>query len=526
MRLPGLGSMIRSSPIFLKSGALYLVNVKVRQDTWPRGNIAVSIQHSTPSGQWISNLASETSIAPFVNGEFSSSGLYFTTPSDVPYVQIVLVRANFQASADSMWVDDVQLVQSPVIRQNPSPKIGFTGTQVRISSVGNWEVRGASGTWEPWFPMCAAVNPGRISPVRYRSLATQGFNCDIWLGQVPEARTMAKAAGMRLFQQISQYTNDNGWAVGNLDALAREIRSINDSPTADAVVGYFLDNENSSDDVKRTRDVIEALRALDVVDGKRRRPILQLQGSYGSLGLWSDEQGHPFTDAVGTYISAANSGGAGSGLGGQSFLESQAGQSQPSAYCQINDGIGTKFRSALYGCIAQGSRAMSFWGDGPVDAKYPQTPFLEQQPWWPDLPAISKELEQLGPVVRAPLETRWSARVSGDNQLFPLVVGNRTVDGIGHIVLSNMSDQAQTKTITVSGLPYAATEVRDYFSNALVAAIGADETFTLVVPPAGVGSGSMVLRLVSKGWTPPVTTNVSKKKVTSTTLATRYASVR
>ncbi len=511
IQLPVKGAGVRSQTVSVTAGTLFLVRAKVRQDTWPRGNVTISIQQVNAKGKWIANLPSETMIAPFVNGQFSASGLYFTVPDDVAYLQVVLVRSNDQASADPMWVDEVTLESSPSIQLAPTPKAAFDGTQTRISSVGNWEVRGSSGTWEPWFPMCAAIDPKRQSVARYSSLAAQGINCDIWNGESVDALARAKAAGLRSFYQLAQYTNDKGWAIGKLDTLRQDIQRVNASAAADYLAGFYLDNENSADDVVRTRQVIETVRAVDVDGGKRRRPILELQGNYGSLGMWADEVGRPFSDAVGAYVPAVNSGGAGSAPGGQVFLQTQPGQIEPSAYCQINDGVGIRFRAVIYGCFAHGSRAMSFWGDGPQDPAYPETPQLEQQPWWPDLPAITKEMRELSPVLRAPADVSWTVSLSGINDLVPVTYGTRTVSGIAHLILANTSSNAQARTITVTGLPYAANEVRDFFTNALVATIRPDGTFDVVMPAAGIGSGSMVLRLVPQGWTPPPTTILAVK---------------
>ncbi len=517
-RLDAPGSSIRSRPISVLPGTLYRVSVKVRQDTWPRGNVTISIQHTDAAGEWKSNLPAETVIAPYVNGVFSPSGLYVMIPDDIDRVQLVLIRSAPQSSTAPMWLDDVQLEASPALAEPRSPKNPFPGSQTRIDGLGNWQIR-SGATWVDWFPMCVAINPSQANLTRLRSLKSQGVNCNIWNGHDHRSLELHKAAGLRSFFQVAQYTNPTGWALGDLNDLRTKIREATSSSAADYLAGFYLDNENQSANVEVTRRVTDAIKAADVDPGtgQRRRPILQLQGSYGSLGMWADENGVPFTDAVGAYVPSVNSGGAGSGPGSQLFLESQPGQTQPTAYCQINDGIGAKFRAALFGCIAHGSRAMSFWVDGPIDPAYPNTPVLETQPFWSDLPAITNQLGQLGPVLRASTETTWSAQLVADNELLPVTIGTRTVDGIAHVITSNMSDSAQTSLVRLSGLPYAAAEVRDFFTNAKVADVGSDNTFSLTVGPATNGSGSMVLRVVPKGWTPPsVTTSAPPRAKAST----------
>ncbi len=519
-RLETLLSAIRSSPVPAESGALYFTETQIRQDSWPRGNVTISIQQTTADGAWIANLPVETATAPFVNGQFSRSGLYFVVPPGVQFFQVVLIRSAEQASLTPMWVDDVRLTKNPPIRTKRTNKTPFNGSQTRIDQLGNWDIK-VGTSWTPWFPLCVAINPSRTAFLRLRSIQKQGFNCNIWNGHDVASLQNHKAAGLRSFFQLAQYTNPKGWAVGDDADLQAKIAAANASPASDYLAGYYLDNENQPGNVAITKRITDTVKATDIepTSGVRRRPILHLQGSYGSLGMWSDEQGAPFTDAVGAYVPAVNSGGAGSAPGAQLFLESQLLQSQPSAYCQINDGIGIKFRAALFSCIAQGSRALSFWGDGPTDAAYPDVPDLELQPFWPDMPAIARDLNELAPVLQASNQTDWSATLSGNNDLLPVIVGTRTSRGIGHLILSNVADSPQRRSIRLEGLPYRAAEVRDYFTDALVTSVGDSQTFDVTVPAAGIGSGALVLRVVPKGWKPPArpTTSAAPKPVAKVT---------
>ena len=515
IKLPSQYSGVTSGPIEVKGGVLYFAGAQVRQDTWPRGNITVSIQEVTAAGDWIKNVPAETGIAPYVNGEFAASGLYFTVDERIRFIQIVFIRFGPQASEDPMWIDDVVLERSPSIDLPRSPKEGFDGAQTRIDALGNWSLRNPDGSWQDWFPFCAMINQQRQSVARLKSIAAQGFNCDAWNGESVDFLQNAKSAGLRSFYQLGQYTDDRSWAPGQVDLLAKKYAEVQRSPAADYLAAFYLDNENSTDDVARTKLVTDTVKAIDVVDGKRRRPIMQLMGSYGSLGLWSDAQGRPLTDAVGTYVPNVNSGGAGSAPGGQLFLETQKWQTQPTAYCQINDGIGVKFRAALFGCLAQGSRAVAYWGDGPVDKAFPSA-YLEDQPWWLGLPSMIRDLKQMGPLLRKPTTTTWSLTTSGENQLVPVVVGRRDLDGIAHIILGNVSSEPQSRSFVVSNLPYAAAEVRDFFTNARVATVAPDGSFQLFIPAAGLYSGSMVLRLVPEGWVPPSSAKATIVRPTST----------
>ena len=74
-------------------------------------------------------------------------------------------------------------------------------------------------------------------------------------------------------------------------------------------------------------------------------------------------------------------------------------------------------------------------------------------------------------------------------------IGTRDHDGQGYLLVVNQTSQEQTVVVSLSDLPYSASEVRNLFSDRVIAAISAN-TFSITLPPIGVGSGTCVLRLV------------------------------
>jgi hypothetical protein len=202
----------------------------------------------------------------------------------------------------------------------------------------------------------------------------------------------------------------------------------------------------------------------------------------------------------GTYFggSAADTGGAGQGGDeGLFILDRQEQQTSPAAFAQFNgvDGAGD-MRLRLYNSIILGAKAMGYWRDcykacgedfmksvGPVDKK----------PWWPDFPNLRREVDRLLPIIREPHWTSWNASVDAPDLVH---VGTRDHNGEGFLILVNQTTRPQSVKVTLTGLPYSATEIRDYFNDERVASIR-DGSFSISLPAINVASGTKVLRVVS-----------------------------
>ena len=78
-------------------------------------------------------------------------------------------------------------------------------------------------------------------------------------------------------------------------------------------------------------------------------------------------------------------------------------------------------------------------------------------------------------------------QLSGDFRLDDL-------NGVGHMILANHTNSAQSLTFSLSGMSYTPTVVRNYFTNEVVAPIS-NNSFSVTLPASGVGSGTAVYKL-------------------------------
>ncbi|MHB9139903.1 MAG: LamG domain-containing protein, partial [Victivallaceae bacterium] len=147
-------------------------------------------------------------------------------------------------------------------------------------------------------------------------------------------------------------------------------------------------------------------------------------------------------------------------------------QKNPVVMAQINHGVGMLFRPRVFTAIAKGAKGIGFWKDD-IDGGSQGSDAIpiENQPWWSDLPNIRNEIDQLLPIIRMPHWTDWS--LSSNNSLTDF--GTRDYQGKG---------AAQSVTFTITSLPYAATAVRNFFTNEIEAQISSNQ-FTVSIPAYG-----------------------------------------
>ena len=480
-----LDDRIQSGIVRVTPNTPYTLSAFIKTSAWPPSNLSIFALEFDASGAFVRLLeTSLTNVGPGRPNTWQESATVVLPGDNTNYIAFGANRADQQLGTAPLWLDDLAILPGVGVRVPQPSKTAFSGSQSRIDSLGNWEVL-ENGSWKPWFPLCVAANGNRST---FDPLAAGGFNCDIWGGADHYGIEKAKAAGMRSFFNISQYYQPNGWAYRNWTDLVNRIGQANASPAADALAGYWMDNEAPFGTFSDYEQTARTIQSTDQLNGVRRRPIVQLMRPNYARSFTND--GVDFSDALASYTPPGAS-----TLPIASVLD---GQNQPLTMCQLSGG-GTSLRSVIYGCIAQGGRAVSYWMDGVAGQSFggfPVTP-VEQQPWWPDLPAIRSEIDALLPLIRTPLSTSWNITSSTGNAIAPLVWSTRDLGGTAHMILSNQSGAAQQVTFTVQSGAYAVGEVRDYFTNQLITT-AQNGTFTLNMAAAGVGTGTRVVKLVPR----------------------------
>ena len=491
------GSMAFSDFIPIQGGRKYVYGFYIKTDNGPtHAGCQVSIHRSDKS--YIRNIAGGR-VSTSRDGVWEECALSVFVPDEAVFVRLQVFKTENTKPEGVVWADDFYLGEGIGLDQPPSQKTAFEGESVRVDELGNFEIK-RDGAWQPFFPLCMYSDNYRDWSLYSR----QGWNVIIWTGAASQVRQAKEAVsefnpdGMLSGLSISQYTMPSGWAYNDMDDLRSTVQQIFDEGLGESLLMYYWDNEVHHEQWQVPEDVIRTIRAVDAdATGMARRPVYALQGEYGIARAHATAG---LVDVSGTYVGGGADATGGAGLGdydGLFLLDRLEGQVSPAAFAQFNgvDGPGD-MRLRLYNSIIMGAKAMGYWRDcyraceenfmksvGPVDEK----------PWWPDFPNLRREVDALLPIIRQPHWTDWTVTVEGTGRVR---VGTRDNDGEGHLIIVNQETSRQTVSLKVSGLSYTAREVRDAITGEAVAEMD-DDTFSIVLPAIGVGSGTRVVRLVA-----------------------------
>jgi hypothetical protein len=250
-------------------------------------------------------------------------------------------------------------------------------------------------------------------------------------------------------------------------------------------------------------NVINTIKTIDVdASGRRLHPIYALQGEFNIARVHAAKG---LVDVSGTYVGGGANATGGAGLGddnGLLILDRLEKQVSPAAFAQFNgvDGPGD-MRLRLYNSIILGAKAMGYWRDcfGPdCQKESPSVGPVDKKPWWPDFPNLRREVDRLLSVIREPHWTSWKVSINAPGNVR---AGTRDHNGEGYLILVNQTTKPQFVTASIDGLPYSTKEVRDYFDDTNIAPV-TNGSFSLTLPQIGVGSGTVVLRLMRSAGTP------------------------
>jgi hypothetical protein len=504
VKLPGgSGAWLYSDAIPVTPGKTYTLAAYMNSKGWPPGSVYQIFRVSDAGGGYI-RYGGQSVAANSRPDKWEEIAMVITPDANTHYIVLQFARMKDTAGAGDIWIDDVYFGEGVGFKQPPSPKTPFSGMNVQVDELGNFSVF-KGGTWQSFFPLCIYADGRRPN---WSDYSNQGFNCDMWGAATTVQRAKSAVSsfnpdGMMSGIQIAQYIAPSGWAFNQPGTLANEINSIKSAGLMDHVLLYYWDAETPFSKWPVAQTMTNTIKLNDVDGGGRRlHPIYMLE-PYSGARLYRDISGAQFTDVVGTYISGANTGGAGSG-GGFAVLQNIENQDQPVTFAQMNivtrgTGVGA-FRAYLYTYITKGARGAGFWRDLYIpDPTLPATR-VDQTDWWPDVPNVRREIDQMLPLIRQPHWTNWKVAY---NASLPLSVGTRDYQGQGYLIVANNSSAAVTVIFTLTGLPYTPQRVVDYFSGNTVAAVS-DNSFTVALPALGLASGTAVYQIAGSATTAPV----------------------
>lgn len=482
-----------SSVVAVTPGQPYTLSAFIKTAAWPSGNVSLFPLEMDAGGGFVRFMGESLTIgAPGQPNSWQEVATVIVPTGSTRYIALGANRADEQfVGSGDMWMDDLTITPGVQTRAPNPNRTAFNGAQTRVDALGNWEVL-ENGQWKAWFPFCIAAN---INRTNYQVLANQGFNCDIWSGFEAFGAEKAKSAGMRSFFQLAQYTQPGGWSYRDFAQLSNKIREINASPAGDYVAGYWWDNEAPWGQFTDYEQVMRTVQNEDRLNGVRRRPIVQLLNSTYSRAFANN--GSDFSDVLAGYTPGGGGSGPGSYTGNRLLNQTIGSQSQPSSLCQVAV-AGRNFRTQLFGCIAHGGRAASYWMDGTGANIGGFSPLpVDQQDFWPSIPAIRQELDAMMPVIRAAESTTWKISSSSGHRVWPLAYSTREVNGVANMILVNMTSSPISTTMRVDSGSYQVGEIRDYFTNQLVA-VASNGSFSLTVAGSDLNSGTRVLKLLPR----------------------------
>src|SRR5262249_20769870 len=145
-------------------------------------------------------------------------------------------------------------------------------------------------------------------------------------------------------------------------------------------------------------------------------------------------------------------------------------------------------RRLVYETLIAGGHGIAYYRDGAHylyngDPTSPAANNIALRDCWPEFPILRSEIDQLMPLLATPIAVTWSAGASSSSA----VIGLRTYNGEGYLMLVNPTGSSLTITFTPSGLGYSPASVIDFFSGATITAIsGGSFTITLAANQTAV----------------------------------------
>lgn len=473
VKFAGDKAALVSQLIALKPGRNYTLAVYMKSSGWPSPLIGMQVGVYNGNKKFITN-AGGGRHSPSQSNVWEECVYFLRFPPEAAFAQIKLALNERPAEAHGgVWVDDVYFGEGEGFEQPPSPKRPFDGSHVRADALGNVDVL-RNGKWTPFFPMGICADMKREDWSIY---SRQGFNMEMRSGaaslieHAKNAKSEFNPDGMMSGFDFTAFVSPSNSLCGNLSLLETRLRDVFDRHLDSHLLCYYWDNE-CHEAWALPHTVTDKVKRLDLdAQGRRSHPIFALQGNYGIARTFAAEG---VTDMVGTYVSDE--------ARRLLLLDRIEGQRNPVVFAQINLGVGRLFRPTLYTAIIKGAKGMSFWRDCYRSKTGEQ---VEDQPWWPDLPNLRREIDQMLPLIRQPHWTNW--RVVTETNT-PLHIGTRDFMGEGYILLANWTDKPVPVKFRAEGLSYPPIALLDYFNGRRLSA----GPFLQVTVPA---YGSAVCRL-------------------------------
>jgi len=476
IKLSRSGSSWRSSDhlisdfkIPIKPNTTYTISFKSKTKTWAPPSLEVSGSYYGDNG-FISNSLGTITANSKIN-TWEENHVYIDVPNnqEIKSFKIRILDLPKRGKDGDIWIKEVSFKEGFFTANNIKNKKSFNGSVTRIDKLGNMQIK-KDGKFEPFFPIGIYTNHKREDWSIYKK---QGFNIAM-LADSASSIKKAKQAGLYSSMQLVQYILpvDESWIPQSHDEkiahLKRKLAEIKNQKLSNDLLFYYIDNEFYH--IKKSyTEIVDIVLSQD----KGMHPLYMLNGTYGLARKYNKR-----VNLTGTYVAVDRY----DTDITHAFVALNEAQNQtiPAVIAQINRGVGLNFRPILFGAIARGARGVAFWKDGGEAGD------IKNQPWWSDLPKISKEIEFMMPLIRANHKTSWVAK--NDNK--KIIHGTRTVNNKAYMIISNPTNKVQKTTFKLDKLPYNAKKIKDYFSKKSIGEVNKNRFYITIQP-----HDSMVVQL-------------------------------
>jgi uncharacterized protein (UPF0297 family) len=459
----------------VKPNTTYTISFKSKTDNSKLPSLEVYGAFYSKDGELSNSLG--TMVSNSTKNIWEENHIYIDTPNnqEITSFQIKVLDLPKKGVDGNIWIKDISFKEGLHTSNNVEKK-EFNGSITKVDKLGNITIL-KDGRFEPFFPIGIYSDHKRADWSIYKN---QGFNIDMWAdgaGAIKKAKKVGLYSSMQIVQYIMP--SDPDWIPQTHDEkiahLNKRLIEIKDQGLLNNLLFYYIDNEFYHIKKEYTEIADIVINQDKDKNGQRMHPLYMLSGTYGLARKYNKR-----VDFTGTYVAEDHYDT--DRTNAFTILNETQNQKQPAIIAQINRGVGKNFRAILFGAIAKGAKGMAYWRDGGSVGD------ISKREWWRDLPAITKEIKTMMPLIRSSHKTTWTAMC--DEKKF--IYGTRFVNNIGYIIISNPAYKDKTAEFKIQDLPYQAKEVLDYFTNDKITNIK-NNKFTINIP----AHKSKVLKLVN-----------------------------
>lgn len=352
---------------------------------------------------------------------------------------------NLDKSA-TIYVDDFFVYESKKILSNEetSSKKPFDSDLVKIDTLGNWSIY-TKGKWKDIFPKFAYQDWGIKD---FKTYKEYGFTGIINIDTIKKLHNAIDSGLLYNGIQINNFTSKNKKLIKDIKIFKKNLSS--------SIILYNFDNEGSN--LSNMKQVLNELSWIKQYD--KSRPIYILNGVAEGI----TRQYNNSIDVTGTYITETGNEieTYENPINSFELINKTDNQKVPVSMMQLQCYYHNLFVPSIFKGLGEGAKALTFWRGGKGLDQYNCPKDFTKNVWASSLKGdhgIFKLIDKLLPILREPLETRWSASVDLRSTVS---IASRDHDSKHYLILANFANKAQKVKITLNNL--SVLEVENFFT--------------------------------------------------------------